>query len=39
MPARAGYDLWAFTCDETKNPVVEADSRCAIHLLDPKPGE
>lgn len=38
-PAREGYDLWAPTYDSTENPVVEADSRCAIQLLDPQPGE
>jgi SAM-dependent methyltransferase len=39
VTVREGYDLWAGTYDRTPNPVVAMDSRHALHLLDPKPGE
>src|SRR5205814_8998456 len=37
--ARAGYDAWAETYDETPNPLVALDRRHTLGLLRPAPGE
>jgi SAM-dependent methyltransferase len=39
VTARAGYDLWANTYDQTPNPVVAMDSRHTLNLLNPQPGQ
>jgi SAM-dependent methyltransferase len=39
LDPRQGYDLWAETYDETKNPVVAMDQRVVPGLLAPAPGE